>query len=40
MKRKLIVIAVIMLLVSSCARTYTPYQTANKRMKCGKGRLK
>ena len=40
MKRKLIVIAVIMLFVSSCARTFTPDHAASHRMKCGKGRIK
>jgi hypothetical protein len=40
MKRKLIIIAVIILIVSSCARTYTPHHAASHRMKCGKGRLK
>jgi len=29
-----------MLLVSSCARIYTPHYAASHRMKCGKGRLK
>ena len=40
MKRKLIVIAVIVLFATSCARTYTPYQAASRSMKCGKGSLK
>jgi PBP1b-binding outer membrane lipoprotein LpoB len=40
MKRKLIVIAIVVLLMSSCARTFTPYESANKKMKCGRGTLR